>query len=143
MTKIEFQPQKINLEQFDTFEDQFDPKKNTAFSVELEVLVSAQQHFITLGLWVDFHQGRKTVVKIGVQCQYLILEPSWESLTDHSNHLLVIPKGFCAHLAIQTIGTVRGILFAKNYDTPFSKLILPSINAEDLFAEDLKITLES
>jgi hypothetical protein len=143
MTKIEFQPQKIQLEQFEAFEDQFDPKKNTAFSVELEVLVSTQQHLIILGLWVDFHQGRKTVIKIGVRCHYLILEASWEPLFDRTNNRLVIPKAFGAHLAIQTLGTVRGILFEKTQETAFSKLILPSIDADDLFSEDIYVELEN
>lgn len=140
-SKIEFHLHSIQLEQFDAFENQYDPKKDTSFGVELEVLVSGKERLVSIGLWANFHQGRKTILKIGTRCHYQVLPASWESFLLPDHNQLKIPKGFCAHLALHSAGTLRGILFAKTEHTPFAKLIFPVIEIEELFTEDILTSL--
>ena len=42
-----------------------------------------------------------------------------------------------------TIGTTRGVLFAKTESTPFSKYIIPTINVAEMIENDATFKINS
>ena len=85
-------------------------------------------------LGFEFIQGKKVFIKIQVSCHFKIQENSWATFIQNSK--LIVPKGFLAHLAMITIGTTRGVLFAKTEATQFSKFIVPTLNVAEMIKED-------
>ncbi|MFI3240859.1 MAG: hypothetical protein R3Y22_09820, partial [Bacteroidales bacterium] len=73
-------------------------------------------------------------------CVYAIKPADWEKLKQGDT--MIIDKGFLSYLAMQTIGTARGILHAKTEDTAFNIYIIPPINTQDVIKNNLKIELK-
>ncbi len=58
-----------------------------------------------------------------------------------SDGVITIPKNLQEFLAVQTVGTSRGILFSKTEKTPFSQLILPPVNVAEMIKGAIKESL--
>ncbi|KHJ38947.1 hypothetical protein PBAC_08100 [Pedobacter glucosidilyticus] len=61
---------------------------------------------------------------------------SWDKLKKEENNKLELPKNFLAHLLIITVGTTRGVLFAKTENTSYNQFIIPSLNIAELVNKD-------
>ena len=69
--------------------------------------------------------------------EYSIEQAAWAALTRTDENRLVLPKGFMAHLAMLTVGTVRGMLHVKTENTKFNCYFLPTINVAEMINEDV------
>jgi hypothetical protein len=133
-THIRFALQGIKTEQFAIIEENYTPNKKTDLGTKLQFKLDQKNHKIGVFLGFEFMQIKKVFLKIQVSCHFQIEENSWATFVQENK--LVIPKGFLAHLAVITIGTTRGILFAKTEATPFSIFILPTLNIASIIKED-------
>jgi hypothetical protein len=70
-------------------------------------------------------------------------EDAWNELLDAQGNKIVIPEGFASHMAVITVGTIRGILYEKVKDTLFKEYIIPPINLTELIQEDVVIEFSS
>ncbi|MCB0605075.1 MAG: hypothetical protein KDC52_14170 [Ignavibacteriae bacterium] len=141
-TSVGFALQGIKTEQFAILEENYSSKKEIGLGTGLQFRVDNQNKQIGTFLGFEFVQGKKVFLKIQVSCHFKIEETAWNSFVQEDK--LVVPKGFLAHLAMITIGTTRGVLFAKTEGTPFSKYIIPTINVAEMIKEDasFEITAE-
>lgn len=80
----------------------------------------------------------KHLYKIVTSCHFKINDASWINFIDkkESDNQFIISKGFITHLAMISVGTTRGILYAKTEGTDFVKFIIPTINLSELILED-------
>lgn len=131
----------IKTEQFAVFEEYYSPKKEVNLGTELQFKIDNQNKQIGVFLGFDFIQGKNVFIKINVSCHFRIEDNSWNGFINEKSGMLKVPKGFIAHLAMITIGTCRGVLFAKTESTPFSKYIIPTINVEEMVNEDVLFDL--
>ena len=74
-------------------------------------------------------------------CQFSIDEDSWNELVQTNGEVL-LPKEFLAHLAMHTVGTVRGVLHCKTEGTQLNFLILPPINVLEMIQNDLLLPID-
>lgn len=135
-TQVGFALFGIKTEQFAIFEENYTPKKETVLSAELQFKLDQKTKQMGIFFGFEFLQGKKVFLKIQVSCHFKIEEKSWDSFVQKKRSKLVVPKGFLDHLAMITIGTTRGVLFAKTESTPFSNFIIPTLNVEEMIAED-------
>ncbi len=133
--EVGFSLQSIKTEQFAIFEDNFNVKNEVSFGTGLEFKIDQTNKHIGVFFEVEFKQGKKVFIKISVSCHFKIKEESWGSFLINTDKLK-IEKGFLSHLAILTIGTSRGVLFAKTEGTSFSKFIIPTLNVNEIITED-------
>lgn len=133
-THIRFALQGIKTEQFAIIEENYTLNNKTDLGTELQFKLDQKNHKIGVFLGFEFMQIKKVFLKIQVSCHFQIEENSWATFVQENK--LVIPKGFLAHLAVITIGTTRGVLFAKTEATPFSIFILPTLNIASIIKED-------
>src|SRR5690606_26610693 len=129
-THISFILQGIKTEQFAIFEENFSSKKETNLTTQIQFKLDQKSKQIGVFLDFEFIQTKKVFLKIEVSCHFKTTEESW--VTFIKNNKLVIPKGFLAHLAMITIGTTRGVLFAKTEATMFSKFIIPTLTITEM-----------
>jgi hypothetical protein len=140
--EVGFSLQGIKTEQFAIFEENFVLKKEVSFETGLEFKVDQINKQIGVFFEVKFKQGKKLFIKISVSCHFKIKQESWDAFLMDSN-ILKIEKGFLSHLAMLTIGTTRGVLFAKTEGTQFSKFIIPTLNVNDIITEDAVFSLNT
>jgi len=133
-THIRIALQGIKTEQFAIIEENYTLNNKTDLGTELQFKLDQKNHKIGVFLGFEFMQIKKVFLKIQVSCHFQIEENSWATFVQENK--LVIPKGFLAHLAVITIGTTRGVLFAKTEATPFSIFILPTLNIASIIKED-------
>ena len=140
--EVGFSLQGIKTEQFAVFSENFNLKKEVSFGTGLEFKIDQINKQIGVFFEVEFTQGKKVFIKISVSCHFKIKQESWKAfLIDTDN--LKIEKGFLCHLAMLTLGTTRGILFAKTEGTEFSKFIIPTINIHEIITEDAIFRLDN
>lgn len=136
---VGFALQGIKTEQFAIIEENYAPKKEIGLRTDLQFKLDSESKQIGTFLTFDFLQGKKVFIKIQVSCHFKIEDESWHSYVETNK--LILPKDFLAHLAMITLGTTRGVLFAKSEGTPFSKYIVPTFNVADMIAEDATFDL--
>ncbi|WP_017258504.1 hypothetical protein [Pedobacter arcticus] len=134
--KIDFKLQQIKTEQFAILEDNYNPKNET--SLATSVSFRLDQETMQVGVFADFtfSQAKKIFIKIEVSCHFEIPNHSWEQFKHAQKQGLQIPKDFLSHLLIITVGTTRGVLFAKTENTRFNKFIIPSLKIDEIITED-------
>lgn len=142
-TKVGFALQGIKTEQFAIFEENFAPKKETGLGAQLQFKIDHINKQIGVFLEFEFKQGKKVFLKIQVSCHFKIEETSWDDFIQKKESKLVVPKDFLAHMAMISLGTTRGVLFAKTESTPFSKFIIPTLNVLEMISEDASFDLSA
>jgi len=142
-TKVGFALQGIKTEQFAIFEENFAPKKETGLGAQLQFKIDHINKQIGVFLEFEFKQGKKVFLKIQVSCHFKIEETSWDDFIQKKESKLIVPKDFLAHMAMISIGTTRGVLFAKTESTPFSKFIIPTLNVLEMISEDASFDLSA
>lgn len=137
MSKIGFKLERIKTEQFAIIEDLYDDCNE---EIDLETSVnfgtSLDNPAIITIIKLQFKQNKNPFLIIEVSCEFSVKKDKWIEFS--KGKVILIPKGFLAHLAMITIGTTRGILHSKTDNTKFNEFILPAINVSEMIIEDGK-----
>lgn len=139
---ISFSIDGIKTEQFAILEENYQEKKPVDFETGIQFKIDAENKFIASVVRISFNQGKKSFLKIEVSCHFKIDDDSWETFINKKQHVLTIPKGFLAHMAMITVGTLRGILFTKTEGTVFNKFIIPTIDVASMIEKDETFSLK-
>ena len=129
----------LKTEQFAIFEDNYSPKKETKINTGLEFKLSSEVRRVGVFTEFTFSQGKNAFVKLQTSCHFNISPESWDSFCSDSK--IVFPKDFMMHLTMLAIGTARGVLHTKTEGTIFNQFLLPTINVEELIAEDVEFNI--
>jgi len=140
--KVGFSLHGMKTEQFAVFEKNYNPKKETLINTQLQFKLNHLNRLIAVFIHFELLHNDKVFVKLVVSCQFRIKDTSWDSFANNETSKLIVPKGFMSHLAMITVGTARGILFAKTEGTQFSKFILPLMNVADIIEKDIEFDLK-
>jgi hypothetical protein len=139
-SQISFSFKGIKVEQFALLEESYGPKKaEVKLGTELQFKVEQANKQIGVFASFEFSQTKNAFLKIVVSCHFKIQEDSWMGLSKLNEHKITIPKGFLVHLAMLTVSTSRGVLFAKTEGTVFSKFIIPTVDVTKTISEDIMI----
>ena len=140
---ITFNLDGIKTEQFAILEENYsDKKKSVDFGTGIQFMIDSENKFVGSVVRISFDQGKKSFLKIDVSCHFKIEDDSWNTFINKKQQTLTIPKGFLAHMAMITVGTLRGILFAKTEGTIFNKFIIPTIDVASMIEKDETFSLK-
>jgi len=132
----------ISTSEFAILEESYTEDEN----VQMETFVSfghdRDHRVLGATLKFQFEQNEKPFLVIAATCSFQMEEKAWESLLDTGGQKIIIPEGFASHMAVITVGTIRGILYEKTKDTIFKDYIIPPINLTDIIKEDIEIAFE-
>jgi len=134
--QIHFSFQGIKVEQFAVFEENYKPKNETGIAVGFEFKLNQSIKQIGVFLSIDFEQCKKKFLRILVSCHYKIEDETWVNFVHAEDANIVLPKHFIAHIAMITVSTTRGVLFAKTEGTFCSQFIVPLINVTEMITHD-------
>lgn len=109
------------------------------FSTQVQFFSDIETKTINYKIGLVFNQNQQTFLTFDACCSFTISPSSWSVLVGKQKNKIVIPQGFATHLAIITVGTVRGILFARTENTLLNALIVPTINLTEIIKSDVII----
>lgn len=132
----------ITTNEFAILEDSYTDGENVRMGTFINFLIDREQRVLGSQLKFQFEQNEKPFLVISATCGFQLEESAWESLLAEDGQKLVIPVGFASHMVVITVGTIRGILYEKTKDTPFTDYIIPPINLTDMIEKDVEIELE-
>jgi len=123
---IEFGLNRISTEQFAIIDDNFNTSDEIQLKTNIRYGADDNSKIISCFVEIVFESSNKPFMKIEGGCHFSISDKSWEEMKiDNSVNL---PKGFVRHLAVLTVGTVRGILHTKTEGTDYNRYVLPTID---------------
>ena len=137
---IGFTLAKINTMQFATIEMQIDEQAEIDIQSNIDYGVSNENKRALCITKFEFQYESKPIIILEVNCEFQFDDKTWKSLSDKTD--IELPAGLLQHLAVLTIGTVRGILHAKTENTEYNKYYLPTLNVTEMIKEDLKFPLD-
>ncbi len=138
---IGFSLAKIVTEQFAVIPDIFEEGKEIKLRPELNFGIDTQTKRIMVNILFRFEQEEKPFIILKVACYFTISPNDWNQFRTPNTNALVIPQGFATHLAMLTIGTLRGVLHAKTENTTFNRFIIPAFNITGLIKSDVIFNL--
>lgn len=147
MTKKElalsFKLADISTDEFAILEDSYTEGENVQMSTFITFGQDREHRVLGAKLKFQFEQNEKPFLVISATCSFQLEEEAWNSLLDEENEKLVIPEGFASHMAVITVGTIRGILHEKTKDTPYNQFIIPPVNLTEMINGDIDMVFGS
>lgn len=138
---LQFQLVKIDTPQFAIINDgEFSNPLQINF--ELNFAVDSSFTSIKNALKIVFLNSSEPVMQLVVECYFAISQDSWQEMTQQDN-TIIVPVGFLQHLATITVGTARGVLFARTVETNLNKYVLPLVNVTEMVKNDMVIKPQS
>ena len=127
---LQFQLVKIDAPQFAILND-------GEFTNPLQI--NFELNFAVDSSFTSIKNSSEPVMQLVVECYYAISKESWQEMTQENN-TIIVPVGFLQHLATITVGTTRGVLFARTVETNLNKFVLPLVNVTEMVKKDMVIT---
>lgn len=126
----------MDLIQFATFVDSFDKEdmKMDIFN-RFQFAYNFTDHLVLCKTIVELSKQDTILLKAELDCMFKIDAESasaMETVTEAT-----IPPGLLAQFASLSYGSLRGVVFIKTSDNPFSSFILPPNDVTSFFKEPL------
>lgn len=128
---------RINTEEFAIIEEAFDKNRSSNLSTQLQFGYNNEKRAISVTCKFQFQQEKKPFLIIAAQCIFEMKDNAWKNLADDELKKITIPLGFASHLAMVTVGTIRGILHEKTQNTYFNRFILPPVDLTRIIKDDI------
>ena len=133
----------ISTKEFAILEDSYTESENVQMGTFVNFGHDREHRVLGANLKFQFEQNEKPFLVISATCSFQMEEDAWNELLDAQGNKIVIPEGFASHMAVITVGTIRGILYEKVKDTLFKEYIIPPIYLTELIQEDVVIEFSS
>lgn len=111
------------------------------FRVNFDInFATSKERVIKCTLKIVYLKDSEIVSQLIVDTIFAIAEESWENLK--KDNTVVLPTGFLQHLAVISLGTARGIQYAKTEAVGLNNDLVPLINLTEIIKSDLVVSLE-
>ena len=138
MANIAFHMSQIKIEQFAVLIDEI--PEDLGVNVSFGVQISDDYKSVRMLAQIRYTQEDTVHLMLDMACIFSLSEESVKELIESNK--IVLPRGFLVHMAIHTIGTARGVLHCKTEGKKVNILVLPPINVDSMFPEDLEFVME-
>lgn len=131
---IPFKIKQIEINQFAMFPEVLDSSKDVQVNTRFIFDAKVDEHIIRCKAAFSYKQGENLILVLVVYCYFDIDSPSLNSFKKDTTYQ--IPVDFLRYMGTITVGTSRGIIFAKTESTPINHIVLPPINLIKAINED-------
>ena len=138
MANIAFHMSQIKIEQFAVLIDEI--PEDLGVNVSFGVQISDDYKSVRMLAQIRYTQEDTVHLMLDMACIFSLSEESIKELIESNK--IVLPRGFLVHMAIHAIGTARGVLHCKTEGKKMNVLVLPPINVDSMFPEDLEFVME-
>lgn len=135
---VRFSIVRIQTEQFATIPESYQSDTEFEINHELSFGIDKVNQMVLVRKTARYqHPERPPFLLITVTCYFRIEDESWHDLQVANTTQLQLPRNFAIHLAVTTVGTLRGVLHTKTEQTPFNQFIMPPVNVLDLVPDTI------
>lgn len=138
---LQFRIANIDTLEFAILEENYNEPEEVGLGTSLNFGFDKDNHVLGVDIRFQFMQEEKPFLLITVRCEFEIENNAWDSFI--KGNTITIPRGFASHLAVITVGTIRGVLHEKTKETPFNDFIIPTINLTAIIKEDVELDLDA
>ncbi len=125
---------KMDLTQFATFTNGYrDEDPEIEIFNRFQFAYNFEDHLVLCKTIIELSKQEKIMLKADFDCIFKIDTVS--ASTIESSTEAIIPPGLLAQFASLSYGSLRGVIYTKVIDTPFSKFILPPNDVASIFKE--------
>lgn len=139
MENIKFKLREIETLQFALLPEAYD-SRSEKFQYSIGVSFSFpdyEKKMVGCTCLIQYKGPVSPFLILEVVVYFEIEENSWNTLKEEGNNQIKLPKATALHMMTLLIGTARGILHSETKNTEFNRLILPTINLNDLIDGDV------
>ena len=135
----------IETQQFATIDKAFVPEdKDVNVEFNLNFGISPENKVIRVHTRFEYQSSKgDPFIILAVFCDFSLTEKAWSQVLDETGKKVILPEGFASHLAVLSVGTVRGILHEKTVNTRYNAFILPPVNLSSIINEDVELELNN
>lgn len=133
--QVKFKLANVNVEQFVLFDEKYNKSEKVSFSSGVGYKLDDINQVIGCFMKFSFEQNKTPFLFLEASCHFEIENKSWKEFLGEDEKI-IIPESFMEHMAALTVGTARGILYAKTEQTEFKKFIIPLINVSEMINSD-------
>ena len=139
MDNIKFRLQEIDTLQFAILPEAYDSKAEKfqySFGVNF-TFPDFQKRIVCCSSIIKYKGEVSPFLVLEVAVYFEVEKNSWSSILDMETKQIKLSKPTALHMITLLIGTARGILHSETKNTVFNRLILPTINLNDLIDGDV------
>ena len=140
--KVGFQLQNIKTEQFATIKEAYKEDSQISIKIGFNFGIFEEEKGLSCTAHVEFQSDERPFIIGEVRCDFGIQPETWDELIDSAKNQITFPGHFLQHMAVLTTGTARGVLHAKTEDTPFSNMLMPTLNITKMVSKPMSFDLE-
>lgn len=130
---IRFRMDRISVEQFAMLSDNI-PEGGMTLATGLEFQISGDGQAVACKAKFTFADSAEAPkLMLELRCEFAIHSDDAASFSKDGK--TAIPPSVLKLFAMHTVGTARGVLFAKTEGSPWSAVILPPINVDQMIDE--------
>jgi hypothetical protein len=138
--QITFGLRRINTEQFAIIESAFDKSiENVEMTNGLRFGFNIEKRIISVLVSVNFSQDKGPFLILEIGCYFEISKEHWNKFYNPDLSEIKLPMPLATHLVVLSMGTLRGVLYAKVENTAFSMFLLPTVNVTEMVKADVVI----
>lgn len=127
----------LELKQFATFEDGYtEDGQEISISCKFTFAYNFSENIVCCTNSISITKEGIVLVKADLDAYFAINPESAASLADAD--AVVLPPELQAQFASLTYGTMRGVIFTKTLGTPFSKIVLPPNDVQEVMKTPLR-----
>ncbi|MEO8254846.1 MAG: hypothetical protein ABI554_10725 [Flavobacterium sp.] len=123
----------IEINNFEILEFEV-PKEKLGFNINIKFNIRNESNEISCSTIFEYLHADTKLISLESTLYFKIKSEDWEMLKDGNK--LIFKKEFLAHLAMNAVGTGRGIFYAKTENTKFRNFPIPLINILKMITED-------
>lgn len=135
---IKFDIVHIEETQFSSFDNALDIDTAIEQQIGFGFGVDIEQNTIAVSIDFILRKENLPLLKESITCYFKIDKDDFNKQLNQGSSI-VLPCGIGKHLAMITIGTARGVLFANTKNTPFNQFSLGLVNVDQMFEKDIVI----
>jgi hypothetical protein len=133
--KIKIKLRNIEVHEFAIFdEEDITVNKELGYQAGFSYSLLEEKKQIECLITIELIQEKKIFLKLKASVAYLIKDDDFKTFRNENS--VIIPKILLRVITDQSIGTVRGILFAKLEKTDYNKFYLPLMDISQIVDED-------
>lgn len=126
-----FEIHHIEIEQFAAIED---PERGeVSFSILIKPGCNINLRAVVISIEVKFSVVEdRPFLLMKANSFFKIAEDSWQQMIDSKSGYVVIPNNLLVSFVQISISQMRGMMYVKTENTPFSKYMIPVISVDEL-----------
>ena len=132
---IQFRLLRIDVPQFAILTNE---AINGPFGINYEInFALGDKHIIKCVMKIVYMKDSSPITQLMVEAFFAVEDSSWKEFEKEDS--IVVPAGFLQHMAALTLGTARGIQYAKTMGIGINNYMIPLTNLTEIITKDLVI----